>query len=79
MRNDISEPLDRACAGRVLPELRRVFSALPALWHCRERTPAAAKTIRATGVFIREHPFELGNCELVEWLGLFTCHDGPSN
>jgi hypothetical protein len=35
--------------------------------------------MRATGFLIREHPIELGDCELMDWLGLFTLRDGPSS
>jgi hypothetical protein len=63
--------------------------ALPAPWPVRQFMrvlcaaaratntfwPTAADEICATCIFVREHPFELGNCELMDWLGLFACHD----
>ena len=42
--------------------------------------PTAADEIRATRIFVREHPFELGDRELMDWFGLFACHEAfPSD
>ena len=42
--------------------------------------PTAADEICATGIFVREHPFELGDRELMDWFRLFRCHvELPSN
>jgi hypothetical protein len=63
--------------------------ALPAPWPVRQfmrvlcataRTanpvwPTAANEICATRIFVREHPFELGDGELMDWFGLFACHE----
>ncbi len=73
--------------------LLHALPTLQVAWHSRDwaidlrvatriadnHRPAAANTIRATGFFIREHPFELRDCRLMDWLGPFARHDGPSN
>jgi hypothetical protein len=42
--------------------------------------PTAADEIRATRIFVREQPFELGDRELMDWFGLFACHEAfPSS
>src|SRR4029077_12050760 len=62
--------------------------ALPAPWPIRQfmrvlcATARATNTIRpttadeicATRIFVREHPFELGDRELMDWFWLFSCH-----
>ena len=51
-----------------------------AAWAPDTIRPAAPDEICATRIFVREHPFELGGRELMDWFGLFACHDAfPSD
>jgi hypothetical protein len=42
--------------------------------------PTTADEICATSIFVRKHPLEFGDRELMDWFGLFACHDAvPSD
>ena len=43
-------------------------------WAANAIWPAAANEISAARIFVREHPLELSDRELMDWFRLFACH-----
>jgi hypothetical protein len=84
-----SGSMRKAIAG-----IRSALIALPTPWPIRQFMrvlstaarapntfwPTAPDEICATRIFVREHPFELSDCKLMDWFGLFACHEAfPSD